>query len=239
MEKDLKNLNQSLNTEKLYELADRATVYYSDKYNRFLNKSLLNPQLLRFNRIKLIEVLLEELKTIPVMETKQGVTIDTSKECDALALLVLTTHDFTAGLLRSKGAGFALWKNDCPYVNKWNPLVMYALSRKHGYQYTDFWLKGNPFARILLGKELKDLSVPIKESELKKLGFTRSHIISQNGERIRSDIDYKDPNVRIIRARSPLISVYAKVYTKGYYDAKFKMSKDQMLDLIWHNIKES
>lgn len=243
--------------DKLYILADKCTKYYSKMENRFTGEPQLNIAIPREQRILLIMALSEELAKLPIEETTNGITLAQTMEPKLLALLALTTHDITAGLLRGKGSGRALYKKDCRYVDKWTPLVMYTLKEKYGLKYEDFWIKENPLARVLLGKELKDLTVPIIESELILLKKSRSYVVSGLGHRLKkpknpdyldeeqvteSDEDrpnFKDRSTRIIRPNSTLVATYNDDYPQSYGIFDDCLSKKYMLDLINHYIIKS
>ena len=242
--------------EKLYAKGLDAIKYYSKLENRFTGNPQLSTQIPRDIRINLIKVLMQELSNLPIIESDQGITLGVFPTWEIIGLVTLTTHDFNAGLLRGKGKGLALYKADCPYVDKWVPLVMYALKERHGLKYEDFWLKGNPLARILLGRELKDLTIKIKEEELVNLSRNRSYVISGIGHKLKRPktgwvdeeqltdededrVDYNNRDNRIIRPNSTLLSVYNNDYPQKYGTFEDCLSKGLMSDLISHFIIKS
>ncbi len=230
-------------TRKLQEKGREAREHYSKMENRFIGKSILNTDIPRNMRKKLIETLVKDLaENIELVKTCNGYNIEPNEK--AVNLLVLTTHDFAASVLRGKGRGNALYAKDCEYVNRWTPLVLYSLCEAHGIGYEEFWIKGNPLARIMLGKDLKDLTVPVKREVLDKLSPNAVNFINGAGNRVKKKtnhsektkgyVNYNDRDSRVIRFKSPLYSVVYDEYPSTY---KPGLSKQLMKDIVEYYIK--
>ncbi len=232
-----------IESKKLQEKGLEAVKYYSKMENRFVGKSILRANIPRDVRKKLIETLVLDLaKNIELIKTCNGYSIKPNMK--GVNLLTLTTHDFAASVLRGKGRGLALFAKDCVYINRWTPLVLYSLCEVHGIEYEDFWIKGNPLARLMLGKDLKDLTVPVKLEVLDKLSPNTVNFINGEGARVKKKtnhsnktkgyVDYEDRDSRIIRFKSPLYSVVYDEYPSTY---KPGLSKTLMKEIVEYYIK--
>ena len=219
---------QLVPTEKTYvnfeKLCAKAFDHFSDKSKRFENKSIL-PDMTREARIRFIKVLIQKIQEVPIINTPKGRSI---KPLDSqVPLLTLTTHGFSANQLRGSGRGNTLLKGEYPFISRWTPLVMHILADKHNLMYEDFWIKGNPLDRVLLGRDLKDLTIPIKEKVLLSLTDRYTYYI-KDGERLKTP--HKD--ARIIRFKSPIFNAFYDEWPKSYEPG---MSKTMMKELL--NVK--
>lgn len=200
----------------LYEFGESAIDFYANKKNRFANGSLLSDDF--SDGSKLVKLLMGEIpKHLDLLETPLGITIQV--KASGIGLLTLTTHDLSGGKLKR---------------SRWSPLVLDALCLEHDLKYEDFWLKDNKMARIMLGRDLKDLTIPVKRSVLDKLSPNSFYLIDSEGNKVVKNhaVDYEDKELRILRFKSPLYSVVYDEYPKNYEPG---LSKELMRSII--NVK--
>jgi len=242
--------------ERLNEIAVAGLAYYAgDPRREFNGISQLNINYTRQQRQALIKVLIDVISDLPLIHEADGWTIDGNNINESERNIIkYYTLDLNAKTLRGSLTGFKLKNSDYPFINKWNPLVLYILATKHNLKYPEFNFRNNN-AKHLLGKDLMDLLVKLDVRDLYKINkyckyyVSKQHRIvkeerqessSTNMEEVTDDdedrIDYYSKGNQIIRKWSPYTLALSNEYTKEYKDTKIKLSKKFMYELVYSGL---
>ena len=249
--------------ERLTEIVNRGLAYYvKDPRHEFNGKSQLTVKYTREQRLAFIGVLINEIKKIPIMIVKNEgfgtvqIDVDNMSQ-EQRNLIKYITLDLNASTLRGTITGYKLKSKDFPFINKWNPLVMYILAKKHALVMEDFIVCSNN-GKHFLGKDLMDLLVTINESEAININVYSKYYISflhriikeekltpddHNPEDVTDSdenrIIYSNKGNQIIRIHSPWSHAYTEEYTKAYdlIAKENKLTKEFMETLVKQGIK--
>jgi len=239
--------------ERLGEIVSEGLDYYNrDPRRAYGNTTYFRDNYTRQQRLAFITTLVGEIEKLPLQESETGFYGFGEITNEQRNMLKYIALDLSAKTLRGYLTGYTLKGKDFPFINKWNPLVMYLLSKKHGIPYEKFAIPSQ-HAQYLLGRDLKELTIRVQEYDIYNLYNGGSYLISSSGYIIKDErhepnrgnreevtdddedrADYSKCNFRILRRYSPYIITLNDDYTKGYENIpdEYKLSKKYMQDLV-------
>lgn len=249
--------------KRLNELAVEALEYYnSNPRNEFKGNAVLNPHYTRLQRINLIEALVNVIKTLPLIRVKNEgfgtVLLDVDNmTIEQRNILKYITIELNSKVLRGTESGYKLRLKDLPYINKWNPLVMYVLMQTHTDLVPKDFIVRNNTGKHFLGKDLKDLLVVIDHEDAVKINKSAKYYISSLGHIIKDELQDPDSSIReevrdededrinynakgnqVIKHWSPWSLAFNDEYTIEYekLSSDLKLSKEYMSKLVYSGI---
>lgn len=241
------------NIERLNNLANTGLYWYgADPRRDFSYKRLFNHNYTEKQRMLIIRTLIEVYETVPIKKNSDGLyTFD--KLTDVQSNIVsYAYYDLSAKVLRGTEKDYKIQDKYYEQINRWNPLLMYVLSTKHGIPYEDFY--PHPF---LLGRDLRDLVTKIDDSETPRINIHGKYYVGPLNKLLREEstdpevnhreqitdddedrINYKADGNQLI----PNFSAWAYAFRGEYpntYDKindRYKMSTDLMESLVQEHI---